>query len=90
MTSFNATMGALAARQQELSTTIALLPPSLRAADSALGPLQASFGPTQEFAKLLTPSVKQTAPTITAGLPWLAQSAAAALALRSSAACSTF
>ena len=74
MTSFNATMGALAARQQELSTTIALLPPTLRAADSALGPLQASFGPTQEFAKLLTPSVKQTAPTITAGLPWLAQS----------------
>ena len=74
VTSFNATMGALAARQQELSTTIALLPPTLRAADRALGPLQASFGPTQEFAKLLTPSVEQTAPTITAGLPWLAQS----------------
>jgi hypothetical protein len=67
-------MAALAARQQELSTTISLLPPTLRAADNALGPLQASFGPTQEFAKLLTPSVEQTAPTITAGLPWLAQS----------------
>ncbi len=74
VTSFNATMAALAARQQELSTTISLLPPTLRAADNALGPLQASFGPTQEFAKLLTPSVEQTAPTITAGLPWLAQS----------------
>jgi len=33
VTSFNATMGALAARQQDLSTTIALLPPTLRAAD---------------------------------------------------------
>jgi phospholipid/cholesterol/gamma-HCH transport system substrate-binding protein len=74
VTSFDTTMAALAARQQDLSSTIALLPPTLRAADSALGPLQASFGPTQEFAKLLTPSVKQTAPTITAGLPWLAQS----------------
>jgi len=74
VTSFDTTMAALAARQQDLSTTIALLPPTLRAADRALGPLQASFGPTQEFAKLLTPSVKQTAPTITAGLPWLAQS----------------
>ena len=76
VTTFNATMGALAARQDDLSTTIALLPPFLRAADSALGPLQASFGPTQQFAKALTPSVKQTAPTITAGLPWLAQSEA--------------
>ncbi|MFZ1996086.1 MAG: MlaD family protein [Solirubrobacteraceae bacterium] len=76
VTSFNATMGALAARQGDLSATISLLPPFLRAADSALGPLQASFGPTQRFAKALTPSVKQTAPTITAGLPWLAQSSA--------------
>jgi virulence factor Mce-like protein len=76
VTTFNATMGALAARQDDLSSTISLLPPFLRAADSALGPLQASFGPTRRFAKALTPSVKQTAPTITAGLPWLAQSTA--------------
>jgi phospholipid/cholesterol/gamma-HCH transport system substrate-binding protein len=76
VSTFNATMGALAARQSDLSSTISLLPPFLRAAESALGPLQASFGPTQRFAKALTPSVKQTAPTITAGLPWLAQSEA--------------
>ncbi len=62
VTTFNATMGALAARQQDLSTTISLLPPLLHAADSALGPLQASFGPTQRFAAALTPSVKETAP----------------------------
>ena len=88
VSTFNATMGALAARQDDLSSTIALLPPFLRAADSALGPLQASFGPTQRFAKALTPSVKETAPTITAGLPWLAQSTAL-LSPRSSAGCST-
>jgi hypothetical protein len=76
VTTFNATMGALAARQQDLSTTISLLPTFLHAANSAFGPLQASFGPTQRFAAALTPSVKQTAPTIAAGLPWLAQSAA--------------
>ena len=76
VTTFNATMGALSARQHDLSTTISLLPGLLRALDSALGPLQASFGPTQTFARDLTPSVEQLAPTITAGLPWLAQSQA--------------
>ncbi len=73
---FNATMAALASRQQSLSETIALLPPTLRAADSALGPLQASFGPTQQFARDLLPSIRQLDPTIGAGLPWVAQSTA--------------
>ncbi|HWD76506.1 MAG TPA: MlaD family protein [Solirubrobacteraceae bacterium] len=76
VSTFNATMGALASRQQDLSTTIALLPPLLRTADSALGPLQASYGPTQQFARDLTPSVRQLDPTIGAGLPWVAQSTA--------------
>jgi phospholipid/cholesterol/gamma-HCH transport system substrate-binding protein len=74
VTSFDATMGALANRQQDLSQTIALLPPFLRATDSALGPIQSSFAPTRAFARELLPSVKQIAPTITVGLPWLAQS----------------
>lgn len=72
--SFNGTMAALASRQQDLSRTVALLPQVLRATDSALGPLQASFAPTKEFARALIPGVDQLAPTITAGLPWLAQS----------------
>ncbi len=76
ITSFNQTMGALAARQDALSQTIALLPPTLRAVDSALGPIQASFGPTREFASELTPSVKQLGPTIDAAFPWVAQSTA--------------
>jgi virulence factor Mce-like protein len=76
ITSFNGTMAALASRQQDLSQTIALLPPTLRATNNALGPLQASFGPTQAFARALTPSVKELGPTIAAGLPWIAQSTA--------------
>jgi phospholipid/cholesterol/gamma-HCH transport system substrate-binding protein len=74
--SFNMTMGALAARQDDLQQTIALLPGVLRATNNVLGPLQASFAPTREFARELTPSVKQLDPTIGAGLPWLAQSTA--------------
>ena len=41
-------MGALAARQQDLSQTIAPLPPLLRTTNSALRSLNASFGPTQD------------------------------------------
>ena len=76
VTSFNTTMGALAARQGDLSQTIALLPSTLRSADAALGPLQASFGPTRTFAREILPGIKQVGPTITAALPWLAQSKA--------------
>lgn len=76
VSTFNNTMAALSARQQDLQTTIALLPPLLRSVNSTLGPLDASFGPTQQFASELTPSVAQLRPTITAGLPWLAQSTA--------------
>jgi len=73
---FNATMAALAAQQQNLSQTIALLPPYLRATDAALGPLNASFGPTKEIAAALIPGVEQLDPTITAALPWLTQATA--------------
>jgi phospholipid/cholesterol/gamma-HCH transport system substrate-binding protein len=76
VTTFNATMRALANRQQDLSETIALLPGTLEATNSALGPLQASFAPTQQFAAEILPGVKQTGPTIAAGLPWLAQTQA--------------
>jgi phospholipid/cholesterol/gamma-HCH transport system substrate-binding protein len=71
---FNATMAALASRQADLSATIAALPPWLEATDRALGPLDASFVPTQEFAKALIPGVNQLNQTITLALPWLKQS----------------
>ena len=57
VTTFDSTMGALAARQQDLSATIAALPPLLRTANRALSSLNASFGPTQTFAKALLPSL---------------------------------
>jgi virulence factor Mce-like protein len=70
---FNATLAALASRQQALSQTIAALPPYLRATDAALGPLNASFGPTKAIAAALIPGVNQLDPTIGAALPWIAQ-----------------
>ncbi len=70
---FNSTLAALASRQQALAQTIAALPPYLRATDAALGPLNASFGPTKALAAALIPGVRQLDPTIGAALPWLAQ-----------------
>ncbi|MBV8944603.1 MAG: MCE family protein [Solirubrobacterales bacterium] len=76
VTTFDATMRALAARQQDLSNTIAALPPLLRTADRALTSLDASFGPTRQFAKTILAGVEQLGPTIDAALPWLAQATA--------------
>ena len=73
---FNATMATLASRQQELSQTIGLLPPLLRQTESADAALDASFGPTQQFAREFLPGVKQLGPTITVALPWIAQATA--------------
>ena len=60
-------MAALAARQSDLSATIAALPPLLRTTNSALTSLNASFGPTKTFAKEILPGVEQVDPTIGAG-----------------------
>jgi ABC-type transporter Mla subunit MlaD len=76
VSTFNATLSALASRQQFLSATIAALPPWLQATDSALGPIQASFAPTKQLASALIPAVNQLDPTIGVALPWLSQSTA--------------
>jgi ABC-type transporter Mla subunit MlaD len=73
---FNSTLAALASRQADLSATIAALPPWLQATDSALGPLNASFVPTQRLAKALIPGINQLDPTVGTALPWLQQSIA--------------
>jgi ABC-type transporter Mla subunit MlaD len=70
---FNATMAALASRQQALRQTIDELPPLLRNTDSSDSALDASFPPTQQFARAILPGIKQTGPTLSASLPWLAQ-----------------
>jgi phospholipid/cholesterol/gamma-HCH transport system substrate-binding protein len=76
VTHFNQTLAALAARQQDLSNTIALLPPWLVSTNQTLGPLNRSFPPTQTFARAILPGIEQLGPTIDAGLPWLAQATA--------------
>jgi hypothetical protein len=76
VTTFNATMAALAARQQQLSQTIAVLPPFLQGTQSSDTALDASFAPTKAFARALTPGISQLGPAIDAGLPWLAQASA--------------
>jgi phospholipid/cholesterol/gamma-HCH transport system substrate-binding protein len=70
---FNLTLATLASRQQDLSQTISLLPPLLRNTESSDTALDASFAPTQQFARTLIPGIKQLDPTIGAALPWLAQ-----------------
>ena len=76
VTTFDATLRAFAARQQDLSASIAALPPLLRTANRALTSLNASFGPTQAFAKAILPGIEQLGPTIGQALPWLAQATA--------------
>jgi phospholipid/cholesterol/gamma-HCH transport system substrate-binding protein len=73
VSTFNATMAALAARQTELSQTIALLPPFLQATNTSDSALDASFGPTKAFARALTPGISQLGPAIDAGIPWIKQ-----------------
>jgi virulence factor Mce-like protein len=73
VSSFDSTMAALAVHQQDLSASLAALPPVLRSALAADTALDASFAPTKAFARALTPSIKQLGPTITVATPWLQQ-----------------
>jgi len=76
VTTFDATATALASRQQDLSDSIAALPPLLRTTNTALTSLNASFGPTKVFAKTILPGIEQLDPTIGQALPWLSQATA--------------
>jgi ABC-type transporter Mla subunit MlaD len=73
VSNFDATVGALAVHQQDLSAAVGALPAVLRSALAADGALQASFAPTQAFARDLTPSIKQLGATIAVATPWLQQ-----------------
>ena len=69
----NVTTGALASEQDDLSATIADLPPLLDAANPAFDSLNAAFPPTRAFAREILPGVNQTAATIDAAFPWVRQ-----------------
>ena len=66
-------MSALAAHQQDLGAAIAALPAVLRSTLGADSALDASFAPTETFARDLIPSIKQLGATITVATPWLQQ-----------------
>jgi ABC-type transporter Mla subunit MlaD len=73
ITSFDATMNALAAHQQDLGAAIAALPTVLRSALGADRTLGEFFAPTRAFARDLIPSIRQLAATVAVGTPWLVQ-----------------
>jgi phospholipid/cholesterol/gamma-HCH transport system substrate-binding protein len=76
VTNFNRTTAAFAGEQANLQSTIHLLPGVLEAAHPTLVDLNASFPPTRAFAREILPGVRQTAATISASFPWIAQTRA--------------
>jgi phospholipid/cholesterol/gamma-HCH transport system substrate-binding protein len=73
ITNFNRTVGAFAAQQSNLQQTVHLLGPVLTKANTTLFHLNQSFPPTRAWAIAILPGVNQTAATINASFPWIAQ-----------------
>jgi phospholipid/cholesterol/gamma-HCH transport system substrate-binding protein len=73
VTNFNRTMAAFASESGNLRSTIRLLPGVLEQAHPTLVDLNASFPPTRAFAREILPGVRQSAATINASFPWIAQ-----------------
>ena len=73
VTNFNTTVAATASEAANLSASIRLLGPTLQNADRALDSLNASFPNTRAFAREILPGVNETAATIDAAFPWIAQ-----------------
>jgi phospholipid/cholesterol/gamma-HCH transport system substrate-binding protein len=73
ITNFNTTMAAFASEQGNLSASIRLLAPTLATANAAFASLNRAFPPTRAFARDILPGVNETAATITASFPWVAQ-----------------
>lgn len=73
VTNFNTTMAAFASQSGALKSSIRLLGPTLRTANTALTSLDASFPNTRAFARDILPGVRETPATIKAAFPWIAQ-----------------
>jgi virulence factor Mce-like protein len=73
VTNFNTTVAATAAEASNLQASIHLLGPTLENANRAFDSLNASFPNTRAFAREILPGVKETAATIDASFPWIAQ-----------------
>jgi phospholipid/cholesterol/gamma-HCH transport system substrate-binding protein len=73
VTNFNTTVAATASQAANLRASIRLLGPTLQNADRALDSLNAAFPNTRAFAREILPGVRETAATIDASFPWIAQ-----------------
>jgi len=73
---FNTTAGAFASQSSALTQAVALLGPTVTAADAAFKSLDASFPATRGFARDFTPAVLETPATVEASYPWIAQTRA--------------
>ena len=70
---FNVFTGALATQSANLSTTVALLAPTLKVTRSSLVSLNKTLPPLRTYAIVLTPAVAQLPGLISASKPWLEQ-----------------
>jgi phospholipid/cholesterol/gamma-HCH transport system substrate-binding protein len=70
---FRVTAGAFAREQASLRSALGELPNTLRAAQPALGALNAAFPPVRALARELLPGVRSSLPAIDASLPFVAQ-----------------
>jgi phospholipid/cholesterol/gamma-HCH transport system substrate-binding protein len=70
---FNEFFRSFAAQAPSLREAIAVLPGALESINTGLRELNASFGPTREFAHDILPGVKATPAAVTAALPWIEQ-----------------
>ena len=73
VTSFNTTVAATASQATNLRASVRLLGPTLQNANRALDSLNAAFPNTRAFAREILPGVRETAATIDASFPWIAQ-----------------
>jgi virulence factor Mce-like protein len=73
ITNFNRTVAAFAAEQNNLQQSVHLLGPVLTKANSTLFHLDQSFPPVRAWSTEILPGVNQTAATIQASFPWIAQ-----------------
>jgi virulence factor Mce-like protein len=72
----NRTLAAFADERANVGRTVRALPALTRTADRALASLNRAFPSTRAFAREILPGVRETAATIDAAFPWIAQTRA--------------
>jgi phospholipid/cholesterol/gamma-HCH transport system substrate-binding protein len=73
VTDFSTTFGAFAAERDNLQRSIRDLGPTLDTTNVALERINNALPPTRAFARAILPGVRETAATLKAGFPWIAE-----------------